>query len=200
MRTVRPTVRPLTTVKTNSTPKPRRAKPAVASFRRYVRLADGTRVTLRPIRPSDAAAERAFILNLSPRSRYQRFFGPMEEVSDAAIAAFTQVDFTRAMALVATTKTPNGEHQIGVARYHIEQGTRSGEFAIVVADAWHGKGVAKRLLKALMAAGREHHRLKWLFGDTQSDNVRMIGLARSLDFMIDTDPKDARLVRLRRKL
>jgi hypothetical protein len=28
----------------------------------------------------------------------------------------------------------------------------------------------------------------------------MIGLARSLGFQIDTDPQDARLVRLRRKL
>jgi acetyltransferase len=197
MRAVRPTVRPRKNPKTK--PRPGR-KPGIASFRRYVRLADGTKVTLRPIRPSDAAAERAFIQRLSPQSRYQRFFGPMEEVSDAAIAAFTEVDFTRAMALVATTKTPDGEIQIGVARYHIVPGTRCGEFAIVVADEWHGKGVARRLLNALMAAGRKHHRLKALVGEALSDNVRMIGLARALDFTIDTAPQDARLVRLRRKL
>lgn len=197
MRTVRPTVRP----RTNGRTKPRPArKPGLASLRRSVRLADGTKVTLRPIRPGDAAAERSFIQQLSPQSRYQRFFGPMEDVSDAAITAFTQVDFSRAMALVAVVDTYEGERQIGVARYHIVPGTRSAEFAIVVDDHWHGSGLAKRLMKDLMAAARRHHKLKLLVGETLSDNDRMIGLARSLGFTIDTDPADARLVRLRRKL
>jgi acetyltransferase len=193
MRTVRNTVRPRDESKA-------RPAPGAAGFRRYVRLADGTRVTLRSIRPGDAAAERAFIERLSPQSRYQRFFGPQQEVSDAAIAAFTQVDFSQAMALVATTRTPQGELQIGVARYHLMPGTRCGEFAIAVDDAWHGRGVAKRLLRALIAAGRKHHRLEALVGDTLPDNDRMIGLARRLGFTIDTDPQDSRLVRLRKRL
>lgn len=197
MRTVRPTVRPRTTGKTK--PGPGR-KPGLASLRRSVRLADGTRVTLRPIRPGDAAAERSFIRQLSPHSRYQRFFGPMEDVSDAAIKAFTQVDLRRAMALVAVVDTYEGERQIGVARYHVKPGTRCGEFAIVVDDRWHGTGLAKRLMKHLMATARKYHRLTSLVGETLSDNDRMIGLGRSLGFTIDTDPADTRLVRLQRKL
>jgi acetyltransferase len=197
MRTVRDTVRPRAKGKPRRPPRP---TPGAAGFRRYVRLADGTRVTLRSIRPGDAAAERAFIERLSPQSRYQRFFGPQPEISDAAIAAFTQVDFSHAMALVATTKTPQGERQIGVARYYLLPGTRCGEFAIVVDDEWHGRGVAKRLLRALIAAGRRHHGLESLVGDTLPDNDRMIGLARRLGFTVDTEPQDSRLVRLRKRL
>ena len=60
------------------------------------------RVTLRPIRPEDAEMEQAFVSGLSPESRYFRFMGTMRELTPQMLVRFTQIDYDREMAFVAT--------------------------------------------------------------------------------------------------
>ena len=64
-------------------------------------LDDGARLHVRPIRPEDAALERAFVASLSEKTRYFRFFYQLNELTPAMLARFTQVDYDREMALVA---------------------------------------------------------------------------------------------------
>ena len=64
-------------------------------------LADGTTITIRPIEPDDAEIEQAFVRALSPRARYFRFFGPLKELSPAALTRFTHNDYPARMALIA---------------------------------------------------------------------------------------------------
>ena len=63
-------------------------------------LDDGTVLHVRPIRPEDAALERAFVRGLSEETRYFRFFYRLHELTPAMLARFTQVDYDREMALV----------------------------------------------------------------------------------------------------
>ena len=73
---------------------------------------------VRPIRPEDAALERAFVHALSEETRYFRFFYQLNELSPAMLARFTQVDYDREMALVAIDETGERDASIvGVARY-----------------------------------------------------------------------------------
>lgn len=151
--------------------------------------------------PGDLEAEREFIHRLSPQSRYMRVFGPVQDPTAEVLEQLTRVDFDHAMALVAVVDLPDGsECQIGVARYHVPSDTRTGEFAIVVADDWQGSGVARALMRLLIESARAHHRLDALVGKALAGNERMIGLARALAFEVESDPDDAQLVQLRLSL
>ena len=59
-------------------------------------------LTVRPIRPEDAAAHIAFFHALSPEDVHFRMFGTMRELSPAQLARFTQIDYAREMAFIAT--------------------------------------------------------------------------------------------------
>ncbi len=101
---------------------------------RAYRLADGALVHVRHVRPSDERMLRAAFRELSARSRYQRFLGPVSELSDALWRYLCDVDGRDHVALVAL----DGESRaVGVARFVRQWMTPSGaEVAITVADAW----------------------------------------------------------------
>ncbi|HSG65471.1 MAG TPA: GNAT family N-acetyltransferase, partial [Gammaproteobacteria bacterium] len=111
--------------------------------------ADGTVVTIRPITPADEAIELAFVGGLSADSRYLRFLAPIKNLTPRMLDKFINVDFPREMALIATIPSPQGEQEIGVARYALDDATGTAEFAIVVADAWQGQGIGRELLRQL---------------------------------------------------
>ncbi len=161
----------------------------------HFQLAQAGTVTLRPIRPEDALMERDFINGLSARSRYLRFLYPLAEGTPDMLARFTQIDYDREMALVAVRTVAEREEEIGVARYTTLPGGESCEFAIVVADAWQGQGLGRRLLEALIAVARERG-LKTMHGVALPENPRMLALVRSLGFAVDPDPGDPRLMRM----
>src|SRR5512136_2777647 len=81
-------------------------------------LPDGTRATIRPIRPEDAEIERDFVHRLSEQSRFLRFMFGLHDLTPAMLSRFTQIDYDREMALIVVQPLPDGgERQIGVARY-----------------------------------------------------------------------------------
>ena len=74
----------------------------------------------------------------------------IHELSQEMLVRFTQIDYHNEMALTAVRHTPDGDEQIGVARYSTNQDKRSCEFALVVSDKWHGKGIAHHLMRAAL--------------------------------------------------
>jgi hypothetical protein len=68
---------------------------------------------VRPIRPEDADAFRAFHAALSAESVYYRYFSPKPRLSDSEVARFTTVDMADRVALVAVL----GEEIVADARY-----------------------------------------------------------------------------------
>jgi acetyltransferase len=100
-------------------------------------------VTIRPIRPEDAEMETDFITELSDESRYLRFLSIVRHVTPEMIARFTQIDYDREMALIATRKEGDHEAIIGVARYVRDPNPASAEFAVVIADRAQRKGLAQ---------------------------------------------------------
>jgi acetyltransferase len=99
------------------------------------------------------------------------------------------------MALIAVRPLPDGEDQIGVARYSTNVDRRSCEFALVVSDKWHGKGIAHLLMRNLMEIARDRE-LEVMEGQVLSDNKRMLELMKSLKFRIETDPEDSAIKRV----
>src|SRR5690606_29180613 len=80
-------------------------------------LRDGTPITIRPIRPEDAELEQDFVYRLSAESKYFRFMEQRRELTPSMLVRFTQIDYDREMALIATRDLYGEEQHIGVSRY-----------------------------------------------------------------------------------
>jgi acetyltransferase len=163
-----------------------------------VQLSDGTNIVIRPIRPEDAEIEQAFIRNLSPESRYFRFMNSISELSLEMLVRFTQIDYHNEMALIAVWPNDDGEEEIGVVRYMTNVDKTTCEFALVVADHWQGKGIARLLMRNLIEVARDRG-LEVMEGQVLSNNFRMLDLMTRLNFKISNDPTETgiKLVRLR---
>jgi acetyltransferase len=144
---------------------------------------EGPRVTLRPIRPEDAEMEQAFVKRLSSESRYFRFMDTMRELTPLMLVRFTQIDYDREMAFVATVPEGGVETEVAVARYVSNPDGESCEFALVVADDWQGRGLGRRLMEKLIAVARARG-LRSMLGHVLAENRGMLALARKLGFVV----------------
>ncbi|WP_296223727.1 GNAT family N-acetyltransferase [Ralstonia sp. UBA689] len=157
---------------------------------------DGSVATVRPILPQDAPLEAALVEGLSSESRYARFLVGGGRLSDEMLAAYTQIDYVNHMALIVSVACADGSGEVLIAdgRFVIEDGVA--EFAMLVADAWQGKGVGRRLFATLVRAARASG-AREVFGEVLSTNRRMIGLARDAGFRVATVPGDATVCTVR---
>jgi acetyltransferase len=144
-------------------------------------LGDGARLHVRPMRPEDVEREARFFDSLSERSRYQRFMQHLPKLPPQMLARFTQLDYDRELALVAER---DGGF-LAVGRYAPNADGRTAEFALVVADAWQGKGIGRALLERLCAAARTAG-YQALYGHILEANHDMLDLARRLGFTEDS--------------
>jgi acetyltransferase len=163
--------------------------PYPAHLTEEVPLADGDSYLIRPIRPEDAEHLQRLVQELSEEARYFRFISHARELSQRQLARYTQLDYHREMALVAVVREGETERIVGVARYMLNPDGHSGEYALVVADDWHGRGLGARLMSAIEATARERG-LKHLEGFVLGNNQRMLGLMHRLGYTSRTDPED----------
>ena len=162
-------------------------------------LADGTDVTIRPIRPEDAEIEQNFVRNLSEESRYFRFMNSVQELSESMLVRFTQIDYNREMALIAVKHEHGLEVELGVARFAINPDGESCEFALVVADSMRGKGLGHKLMIALMDAAQSKG-LKIMEGEVLSNNASMLKLIERLNFSIEASSENSSVKMVRKIL
>ena len=122
-------------------------------------LDDGTDVLFRAIRTDDDVRLERLFYRLSPKSLYLRFFTPMTRPNAAMIKRLVTVDYVDRLALVAVID----DEIVGVARYDrlgamappaLQVDEAEAEAAVIVEDAWQGRGIATRLLWRLSAAAR----------------------------------------------
>ncbi len=152
------------------------------------KLRDGTVLHVRPIRPEDAELERAFVAGLSDESRFFRFFYRLHELTPAMLARFTQIDYDRELALVAVHDVGGAVAFVGVARYITNPDQESAEFAVVVADEWAGRGVARALMERLLDCARRRG-LKRIEGAVLRNNYNMLKFTTALGFVTSDDPE-----------
>ncbi|MBT0961417.1 bifunctional acetate--CoA ligase family protein/GNAT family N-acetyltransferase [Denitromonas iodatirespirans] len=153
-------------------------------------LPDGTDVTIRAIKPEDADLEVNFVRKLSAETKYFRFMNTMRELPPAMVVRLTQIDYDREMAFVATVTEDGQETEIGVCRYAVNPDGESCEFAIVVADNWQHRGLARRLMGVLIETARNRG-LDYMNGVFLANNDRMLRFVQSLGFVLSSDPDDS---------
>jgi FixJ family two-component response regulator len=140
-----------------------------------------TPVTFRMLRPEDADIEQRFVTGLSDRSKYLRFFSGLKELPDRFLKELVNVKFPVSYAVIATIPDGSGEREIGVARYSPTDTEGIAEFAVVVADEWHGYGIASELLRGVITAATVAGVAR-LEGLVLQENSAMLGLASKFGF------------------
>jgi RimJ/RimL family protein N-acetyltransferase len=119
-------------------------------------LRDGTAVCVRAIRPDDKERLRGAFAGLSSRSVYQRFFHPINELTDDHLRRLTEIDFRDHVGIVLTIKIGEDERVIALGRYvRMSSGGNVAEIAFTVADDFQRRGAASLLLRELVAIARE---------------------------------------------
>lgn len=156
-------------------------------------LPDGTDVTIRPIRPEDAEIEKEFVKNLSQETKYFRFMNTLRELTQPMLVRLTQIDYDREMAFIAVVHNGGAEEEVGVCRYAVNPDGESCEFAIVVADAWQRKGLARKLMGLLIETARNKG-LKYMLGSFLSQNERMLKFVSGLGFTLTKSVDDPTVV------
>ena len=129
-----------------------------ADYREEHVLLDGTKVTLRLIRPDDGEPLRQGFSRLSPTSRYRRFLTVMSELSDEMVRYLTEVDGVDHVAIVATTDSLDLKTEIGlgVARViRLEGEPTVAEAAVTVSDEAQRKGIGRLLVRTVAEAALE---------------------------------------------
>jgi acetyltransferase len=162
-------------------------------------LPDGTDVTIRPMRPEDAAIEQEFVRHLSEEAKYFRFMHAVQELSEPMLIRFTQLDYDRELALIAVTQEKGREVEIGVCRYAINPDGKSCGFAVVVGDQWQHKTIGRRLMGSLIDAARSKG-LKTMEGEVLMSNHNMLKLAATLGFTIAASREDPSLKKVTKVL
>lgn len=173
--------------------------PYPSHLTRHAYLSDGTPMTIRPIQPEDADIEQEFVRNLSAEARYFRFIRALTELSPEMLVRFTQLDYSREMALIAVIQEQGRRKQIGVARYVVNPDRKSCEFALTVSDEHRGQGIGSQLMESMMEAARGHG-VRVIEGEVMSNNHRMLSLMRELGFSIVPVPEDPSIRRVERWL
>jgi GNAT superfamily N-acetyltransferase len=145
-------------------------------------LRDGTRVTIRAVRPDDQERIARAFGQLEQESVYTRFFSYKKELTAGEFARLDHMDFVSEVMLVVTTQINNEEIVIASGRYVAEGGAageRSAEVAFTVEEGYQGLGIAGRLLRHLTAIARASGIVR-LQADVLSGNKAMLAVfARS---------------------
>jgi len=157
---------------------------------------DGRIITIRPIRPEDAEMEQDFVKSLSEESKYYRFMDTLRELTQAMLVRFTQIDYDREMALIATLPGKGDKVvQIGVARYVTNPDGETVEFALAVADDWQMHGVGRKLMTSLIEIARQKG-FRAMVGDVLTMNSKMFRLMTSLGFTVQPHRDDPAVKRV----
>ncbi len=153
-------------------------------------LIDGAAVTIRPLRPTDAPALRAFFAALSPQSVRLRYFSERHKLTDEELFALTNGDPSAQIHLAAL----HADSVVGVANCVVTTPGQA-DVTFVVSDQFQGRGVGSLLLEYLgelaPALGVTHFR-----AETLPENHGMLDVFRHAGFIERVGPEQGGLVEI----
>lgn len=157
-------------------------RPYPKELEEIVFLSSGRKILLRPIRPEDEPAHQAFVGHLDPEDIYFRFFTAAYTFDHVRLTRFTQIDYDREMAFIATALNEQGVAEtLGVIRAISDVDNVTAEFAIVVRSDLKGQGLGKLLMDKIIRYSRTHGTQR-LVAEVLPQNTAMLELAKQAGF------------------
>jgi acyl-CoA hydrolase/GNAT superfamily N-acetyltransferase len=117
---------------------------------------DGTKLSFRPMLPTDESSYRDLFYQLSAESIFKRFMSHLKRIPQKQVQNFVFVDHRSAVAIVGTLPEAHGESIIAVGRYYLDPATNRAEAALVVHDDWQGKGIGGFLMNLLATIAKRN--------------------------------------------
>jgi acetyl coenzyme A synthetase (ADP forming)-like protein len=145
-------------------------------------LRDGTTARVRPARPDDRDAVRAFFGRLSPEARRRRFFSVSPPGPEVVAALCDAGDPHSALTLLATRAQAGEERVVAVGSYHA-RGPGVAEVALAVEDALQGRGLGTLLLERLALLAVRHGFTRF-WAVTHADNRAMLDVFRDSGYPV----------------
>jgi GNAT superfamily N-acetyltransferase len=143
-------------------------------------LADGTRVSVRPLVSGDRDELVARYQELSSRSRRLRFVSAPANLSDRLLDHLLDIDYVDRHALVATLVDEPGTPSVGIARYFRNAAEpNSADAAVTVLDGHQGRGIGTLLLTSLVAEAMENG-VETFTADILWDNGELLDALRAV--------------------
>jgi len=164
-----------------------------------VRLPLGHSLTIRFVESGDAERLQTYFRALARTSRYNRFLGPAQELSQSELERTLHLGEERRFAVIAELRVDGRPMIVGEARYAFDRAMQKTEFGLSIGDAWHRLGIGSALVANLecraAAFGADR-----LFGEALRTNEPMIALARKAGFSFSNAPGDWRLLRFEKQI
>lgn len=153
-------------------------------------LTTGRVVRLRPIRPEDEPEHLVFFSSLRPEDIQLRFFGSLVDVRHRTMARFTQIDYDREMAFIATALDEGGKPEtLGEVRTIADPDNRISEYSIIVRSDLKGSGLGSKLLSKMIDYCRSRGTRR-LTGQVLCRNHAMLAVSRAMGFRRKISPDD----------
>lgn len=162
-------------------------------------LWQGTKLTVRPIRPDDGHRLEAFYRRMSDGDRHARFLGGITEVYANQLARMTQIDYARAMCFIALRSSP-GEAEpqiIGEGRMACDPDNDRAEIAIAVRTDCQRRGLGAMLLEMIVTYAQARG-IARLDCTTRAENEALVALTRNFGFELHS--RSAGVMTMRRTL
>jgi protein lysine acetyltransferase len=137
-----------------------------------VALRDGSRMSLRPIVPTDRTKYSDALAGLSTEARFRRFF-TSAPLGERMISYLVDLDYVDHFAWIGTLPDDPDESVIASARYvRVSDDPSTAELAFEVSEDYQGRGIATFLLGALAIPAQENS-LEHFLANVLSDNLSM---------------------------
>jgi acetyltransferase len=164
--------------------------PYPEEYVRLIKLKDGTKLLLRPIKPEDEPLWLAMIGRCSKDSLYSRFRYFFHWQSHEAATRYCYNDYDREIAIVAELSDENSRKLLGVGRLIADPDHETVEYAILIEDTWQKKDLGNLLTDYCLEIARSWN-LKRFTAQTTTDNKRMISVFRKRGFDVRINEKDS---------
>ncbi len=159
-------------------------------YTKTITLKDGSVLLLRPVRPEDEPAMEQMLQRVSTDSLYMRFFGYIPKMSHTWMMRFTHIDYDREIAIVAETTDPaKGRELAGVVRIIEDAWRETAEYSILIADAFHGKGLGNMLTDYILDIARQR-KIRKIVASVLAANTPMIHMFERRGFTFDRSGLD----------
>lgn len=151
--------------------------PYPAELEEQVSLKNGVSVLIRPIMGEDEPELKAFFARFDAEALRLRFFYSRLKFEHLELAYMSQIDYRREMVFVAMDQG----QMIGEMRLWWDINRNEIEFAIMVAPAAQGSGLASLLMEKTFRYAKSLH-VKTIIADVLPENSAMLGLAERFGF------------------
>jgi acetyltransferase len=150
------------------------------------KLKDGRTVILRMIKPEDEPMWLEMFRSFSEDSIRFRFFQSIKDTPHEMRIRYCNIDYDREVAIVAEITENEKRKILGVVRVIFDPDEKTGEIAIIIADAWQGLGLGSKMTDYVIEICKEK-KLETIYANIIIDNKQAINLLRKMGFKTEVD-------------